>query len=41
MKHKELTAESVEKEYSKGCSFNAGINLYETVQANENFYIGE
>ncbi len=41
MKHKELTAETVAKEYDKGCSFNSGINLYETVEANENFYIGK
>ena len=40
MKQKELTAESVQQEYSKGCSFNAGIDLYETVEANEKFYIG-
>lgn len=41
MKHKELTAEKVAQEYDKGCSFNSGINLYETVEANENFYIGK
>ena len=38
---KELTAEKVWAEYSKGCSFNSQINLYETVEANENFYIGK
>ncbi len=41
MKHKELTAEKVAQEYSSGCEFNSGINLYETVESNENFYIGK
>lgn len=41
MKHKELTAEKVAQEYDKGCGFNTGINLYETVEANENFYVGK
>ena len=41
MKKKEVTAEQVAVEYSKGCDFNGQINLYETVEANENFYIGK
>lgn len=38
---KEITAEKVENEFDKGCSFKAQLNLYETVEANENFYIGK
>lgn len=41
MKKADVTAEMVALEYSKGCNFNSQINLYETVEANENFYIGE
>ena len=40
MRKKEVTAEQVAVEYSKGCDFNSQINLYETVEANENFYVG-
>lgn len=38
---KELTAESVWTEYEKGVSFNSQIDLYDTVRANENFFIGK
>ena len=37
----EITPESVWNEYEKACQFKAGINLYDTVRANENFYIGK
>lgn len=40
-KGKELTAESVWNEYEKGVSFNSQIDLYDTVRANENFFIGK
>lgn len=40
-KERELTAEAVWQEYEKGCSFNSQLDLYETVRANENFYIGK
>lgn len=35
------TPDRVWKEYQKGLSFNDSIRLDETVQANENFFIGE
>ena len=38
---KKTTPERVWKEYQKGLSFNDGIRLDETVQANENFFIGK
>lgn len=41
MKSKKVTAASVWDEFNKGCQFNDGLNLYETVEANENFYIGK
>ena len=28
-------------EYEKGSSYNSGINLYETVQQCEDFYVGD
>ena len=37
----EITPESVWNEYEKACQFKAGLNLYDTVRANENFYIGK
>jgi len=40
MKH-ELTPQAVAKEYEAGLSFNTGIDLYECVQTNENFFIGK
>ena len=36
-----LQPEKVSREYEAGVSFNRGINLYDTVQTNENFYIGK
>lgn len=35
------TIETVNREYEAGVKFNTGINLYETVQTNENFFIGK
>lgn len=35
------THESVWKEYEKGLGFNTQINLYDTVETNENFFIGK
>lgn len=37
---RKVTPESVGKEFSKGVGFNSQIDLYETVKANENFFIG-
>ena len=36
-----LTPQKVSKEYDAGLSFNQGIDLYECVQTNENFFIGK
>lgn len=36
-----LTPEIVAKEYEAGLSFNRGIDLYDTVETNENFFIGK
>lgn len=36
-----LTPEMVAKEYEAGLSFNRGIDLYDTVETNENFFIGK
>ena len=36
-----ITPERVSKEYEAGVSFNTGINLYDTVNTNENFFIGK
>lgn len=41
MKSKKVTAESVWDEFNRDCSFKASLNLYETVEGNENFYIGK
>ena len=41
MKRKDLTPESVWAEYDRDCSFKSGLNLYENVRGNENFYIGK
>lgn len=40
MRH-ELTPQSVAKEYEAGLAFNNGIDLYDCVQTNENFFIGK
>ena len=37
----ELTPQKVSKEYEAGLSFNQGIELYDCVQTNENFFIGK
>lgn len=36
-----MTPEKVWAEFDAACTFKAGLNLYENVQANENFYIGK
>ena len=36
-----MTPERVGKEYSAGISFNSGIDLYDCVETNENFFIGK
>jgi hypothetical protein len=41
MAKEEITPQSIQKELSKGVSFNTNINLYDTVESNENFYIGK
>ena len=41
MTRETMTPERVGAEYEKGVHFNRGINLYDTVQTNENFYIGK
>lgn len=38
---KRITPERVSKEYNAGLDFNNGIDLYNCVQTNENFFIGE
>ena len=37
----ELSPQKVAKEYEAGLSFNQGIDLYDCVQTNENFFIGK
>lgn len=43
MKHARtiMTPQKVSKEYEAGLSFNQGIDLYDCVQTNENFFIGK
>jgi hypothetical protein len=36
-----MTPQRVAAEYDAGVQFNTGINLYDTVQTNENFFIGK
>lgn len=36
-----MTPEKVWNEFNTACTFKAGLNLYDNVQANENFYIGK
>lgn len=36
-----MTHEKVWNEFETACTFKAGLNLYENVRANENFYIGK
>ena len=38
---KEITPERVNTEYQKGVEFNLGIDLYECVDVNENFFVGK
>lgn len=41
MKSEMMTPQKVAKEYDAGLSFNQGIDLYDCVQTNENFFIGK
>ena len=41
MDEKEMTPQRVYAEYEEGVQFNEGIKLYETVETNENFFIGK
>ena len=36
-----MTPERVWNEFDSACAFKAGLNLYDNVKANENFYIGK
>lgn len=36
-----MAPEQVEKEYAAGVNFNSGIDLYDCVETNENFFIGK
>ena len=36
-----MTPERVSREYAAALKFNTGIDLYDTVQTNENFVIGK
>lgn len=38
---KELNPDIVWKKHTAAVDFNIGINLYDNVQVNENFYIGK
>lgn len=38
---KPVTAELIWKRYDKGLSFNTSLNLNDTIEANENFFIGK
>lgn len=41
MRDKNMSPERVAREYEAGVRFNTGINLYDTVETNENFFIGK
>lgn len=41
MRNKKMNPERVAREYEAGVRFNTGINLYDTVENNENFFIGK
>ena len=41
MRNKTPTVESVKREYERMLSYNARINLDETVQLNENYFVGK
>ena len=36
-----ITPDALWQEYQQGCAFKRQLNLYETVRANENFYVGK
>lgn len=36
-----MSPEKVQQEYARAVAFNSGINLYDTVRNNENFFIGK
>lgn len=38
---KKIDPQRVSKEYEAGLRFNQGIDLYDCVHVNENFFIGE
>ena len=40
-KEKKATPDKVWAEFDSACTFKSGLNLYENVRANENFYIGK
>lgn len=37
---KDITPQSVWREYEKMLSYNESVNLEDTVQVNENFFVG-
>ncbi len=41
MSEKPVTVERIKSEYKKMVDYNTGINLYENVKMNENFFIGK
>jgi len=41
MKHGKMSPDKVSTAYEAGLKFNTGIDLYENVQTNENFFIGK
>ena len=41
MTNQKMNPQRVAAEYDAGVQFNTGINLYDTVQTNENFFIGK
>lgn len=41
MENYEITPEIVQNEYNRGLQFNNGIELYDCVEVNENFFIGK
>ena len=41
MENKSMDPKRVSAEYERGLRFNRGLDLYDTVQTNENFFIGK
>ena len=41
MKRERMTPERVKREYEAGLQFNRGVDLYDTVKVNEDFFIGK